>query len=153
MAASTCILVIRFPLPLPSLATKTDLSAMDLGRHRASSRTRAGLSIPFVGNEPRSNRNPRTRERLEYQCVKGHEFFPRLYLAREEEHRTSCTHEYQQSTVSFFFFFFFTPLSSIIEEETREENFKVRGKNEENNIYRRWSSLGGNPFVNNKVFT
>lgn len=109
MAASTCILVIRFPLPLPSLATKTDLSAMDLGRHRASSRTRAGLSIPFVGNEPRSNRNPRTRERLEYQCVKGHEFFPRLYLAREEEHRTSCTHEYQQSTVSFFFFFFFYP--------------------------------------------
>lgn len=150
MAASTCILVIRFPLPLPSLATKTDLSAMDLGRHRASSRTRAGLSIPFVGNEPRSNRNPRTRERLEYQCVKGHEFFPRLYLAREEEHRTSCTHEYQQYLFSFFFFL---PLYLRSSRKKLAENFKVRGKNEENNIYRRWSSLGGNPFVNNKVFT
>lgn len=109
MAASTCILVIRFPLPLPSLATKTDLSAMDLGPSPRvltySSRSFDSFRRKRAEVEPK----PSNKREAGISMREGARIFSSS-LSREKGRTQNELHS-RVSTVNsiFFLFFFFYP--------------------------------------------
>ena len=103
------------PSPSSSLATKTELSARPHVLEQAESFRRKRAEV-----DPKPS-NERVAGIL--ICVKGHEFFPRLYLARKQEYRTSF-----ESLTAIFLFFLLLYLPRSSRNKLPSENFKVCGK-------------------------